>query len=85
MQPAGPVRVGEVDVVGYTWQTLPDPLPPQVRLIGTRRVSGSLVARFALEPPWLLTPAEIGARAVRLLGPGPAGPATLVQAARASG
>jgi mannosyltransferase len=84
-QPAGPVRVEEVDVVGYTWQTPANPLPQGVKLIGTERVNGYLVARFSLGQPWLLTPADIGARAAYLLGPGPAGPATLIQSAHAAG
>ncbi len=84
-QPTGRVGIGEIDVVGYTWQTLANPLPPGVKLIGTERVNGYLVARFSLARPWLLTPDEIGARAVGLLGPGPTAPPVLVQSARAAG
>ncbi len=53
-EPGGPVRVGEVDVVGYRWQTMPRVLPSDVRLIGTRRVNGDLVARFSLAGTWRL-------------------------------
>ncbi len=84
-EPDGPVSVGEVDVIGYRWQTMPTALPADVRLIGTRRVDGYVVARFSLDRPWRLTRAEIGARAPGLLGPGPAGAPVLVQRASLAG
>ena len=84
-EPDGPVSVGEVDVIGYRWQTMPTALPADVRLIGTRRVAGYVVARFSLDRPWRLTRAEIGARAPGLLGPGPAGAPVLVQHAGLAG
>jgi hypothetical protein len=84
-EPNGPVGVGEVDVVGYRWQTMPAALPSGVRLIATRRVDGNVVARFALDRPWQLTRAEIGARASGLLGPGPAGAPVLVQRTSGAG
>jgi mannosyltransferase len=82
-EPTGPVSVGEVDVVGYRWQTMPAVLPANVRLIGTRTVNGYLVARFSIAGGWRATREQIGLRGDRLLGPGPPGPAVLVQSARA--
>jgi mannosyltransferase len=78
-QPTGPVRVGEVDVVGYTWQSLGDPLPHGIRLIASQRVNGYLVDRFSVKPAREAIPSAIGALAPKLLGPGPTGPAVLVQ------
>jgi mannosyltransferase len=75
----GPVAVSEVDVVGSTWQTPGNALPPGTRLIGRKTVDQFLVVRFALNPSWQLTPAQIGARAQLLLAPAPAAPAVLVQ------
>ncbi len=79
------VRVREVDVVGYPWQTMPAVLPANVRLIGTRRAAGYLVARFSLTGGWQLTPGQIADRAATLLAPGTPGAAVLVQSARAAG
>jgi uncharacterized membrane protein len=85
-EPAGPVAVSEVDVVGDPLQTVADPLPADVRSLGTRRVNDDyLVARFSLEAPWHLTPAQIGARAARLLSDSPQGQVVLVQGARLAG
>ncbi|MBV9803146.1 MAG: glycosyltransferase family 39 protein [Solirubrobacterales bacterium] len=86
-QPTGAVGIGEIDVIGYPWQTLASPLPGGVRLIGTRRVGNNyLVARFSLRTPRALTRSEIGTRGVELLGPGtPGGAAVLVQHASTSG
>jgi hypothetical protein len=84
-EPVGTVAVSEVDVVGYVWQAPENPLPADVRLIGTRRAGDSLVARFALASEWRLTPTGIGARAAGLLGPASPGPAVLVQRASATG
>jgi mannosyltransferase len=81
----GEVSVNEVDVVGYAWQTAGNPLPPDVKLIATKRVGDSLLARFSLGRGWRLTPAAIGTRAPGLLGPAPAGPTVLVQSAGTSG
>jgi len=78
-QRAAPVSVGEVDVVGHTWQALARPLPAGVRLIGTRVVDDFLVDRFALAPVRRLTPIQIANLAPQLLGPGTSGPAVLVQ------
>jgi mannosyltransferase len=80
-QPAGPVTVGEVDVVGYTWQVVPDALPPGVKLMASKPVNGYLVTRFALDPARHLSRAAIAALAARLLVPGSSGPAVLVQGA----
>jgi mannosyltransferase len=66
--PVGAVSVGEVDVVGYSWQTLSATLPPGVRLIGSRRVDGFLVARFSVTGGWRATTGEIAGRATGLLG-----------------
>jgi uncharacterized membrane protein len=84
-EPAGPVGVSEVDVVGYPWQTPTNRLPANVRLIATRRVGGSLVARFSLVHEWRLTRTGIAAGASGLLGPSPAGPTVLVQRASTTG
>ena len=78
-EPRGVVRVNEVDVVGYAWQTPGRPLPADVKLIGTKRIGDSLVARFAIAGGWRGTRAAIGTRAPGLLGPAPAGPTVLVQ------
>jgi mannosyltransferase len=80
----GLVRVGEVDVVGYTWQTVGagKPLPRGVTLLGSKRVNGYLVDRFSLDPAWVLTRAAIAARVGALLGPAPTGGAVLVQTPR---
>ncbi len=85
-QPNGPVSIGEIDVVGYPWQTLASPLPSGVRLIGARRVGDYLVARFSLAAPQRLTRSrDRDPRRAALLGPGPAGAAVLVQHASTSG
>ncbi len=78
-QGRGPVTVGEVDVVGSTWQHAAS--RSGARLIATKTVDGYRVARFALASPWRLTPPEIGVRATSLLGPAPASVAVLVQQA----
>jgi len=78
-QSSSPVRIGELDVVGYTWQALADPLPSGVKLIATRRVNGYRVDRFSFSPARVLTPPVIAALAPKLLGPGPPGGAVLVQ------
>ena len=78
-QPSGQVPVDEVDVVGYSWQTLGDGLGSRVRLIGSKRVNDYLVDRFSLASPWRLTPAQIATRAPKLLGPWPQSAAVLVQ------
>jgi mannosyltransferase len=83
-QPAGPVRVGEIDVVGYPWQSLGDPLPRGTRLIASKRVNGYLVDRFSVAPARTAVPSAIGPLAQKLLGPGPTGAAVLVQRAGAS-
>ena len=78
-QPTGSVHVGEVDVVGYTWQSVGDPLPSGVTKLGSKRVNGYLVERFSVKPPWSGTPSEIAATGHTLLVPVPASPAVLVQ------
>jgi mannosyltransferase len=80
--PARAITVGEVDVVGHTWQTLARPFPKGVVLIGTREVNDFLVGRFSLDPARRLTPGQIAALAPALLAPGSQGPAVLVQRAR---
>jgi uncharacterized membrane protein len=84
-EPAGPVSVSEVDVVGYLWQTPADRLPGNVRLITTRRVGDSLVARFSLGRDWRFTRGAIAARGSGLLGPAPSGSTVLVQRASTTG
>jgi uncharacterized membrane protein len=74
-----PVTVGEVDVVGNTYQSAPDRLPAGVRLVASRTVDGFLVDRFVVAPAWRLPPATIGARAAALLAPVTSGPAVLIQ------
>jgi uncharacterized membrane protein len=83
--PAGPVGVTEVDVVGYPWQTPADRLPAKVKLISTRRVGGSLVARFSLLREWRFTRDGIAVRVSGLLAPSPPGPTVLVQRAHTTG
>jgi mannosyltransferase len=83
-QPTGPVHVGEVDVVGYTRQTLRDPLPPGVTKLGGERVNGYLVERFSVDPAWGPNQGAISAGAQKLLVPVPASPAVLIQTAASS-
>ena len=83
--PTGPVTVNEVDLVGYRGQTLADPLPQGVRVLGTRHVDDYLVVRFSLEAPWRLTPSEIGSRAAGLLAYGPPGQVMLQPRPRLAG
>ncbi len=77
--PTGAVRVGEVDVVGYPWQTRARPLPAGVRLISTKPVDDFVVDRFSIDNPEDLSRAEIAARAGSLLAPPVLGAAVLVQ------
>jgi mannosyltransferase len=77
--PEAPVSIGEVDVVGNSFESQANPLPPGIRLIGSRAVNGILVDRFAVAPAWYLTPAQIAVRASALLGPAPPGPAVVLQ------
>jgi len=76
-----PVSIGELDIVGSVWQSTPRTLPRGTRVIASSAVDGYLVRRFALGGSWRAAPAEIAARAARLLGPAPAGAAVLVQRA----
>jgi len=78
--------VGEVDVVGNSWQAPASRLPAGTRLISARTVDGFLVARFAVAPAWQRSLAAIGASAGSLLAPAPvpAHPAVLLQRASAS-
>ena len=78
-QPTGPVAVREVDVIGYPWQELGNPLPPGYKLIASKRVNDYVVDRFSVAERLDLTPTEIGAVAPKLLGPGPSSAAVLVQ------
>jgi hypothetical protein len=83
-QPTGPVTVHEVDVVGYPWQELGNPLPAGYKLTASKRVNDYVVDRFSVSPGLDLTPAAIGAIAPKLLGPGPSAAAVLVQQASSS-
>lgn len=78
-QPSAAISVDEVDVVGYSWQAVPDRLPAGVRLIASRRVDDYLVDRFAIAGKWRLTPVQIAIRAPTLLGPWAQSSASLVQ------
>ena len=71
--------VGEIDVIGHSWQAVGRPLPAGVRLIGTKAVEDFLVARFATQPARRLSTAQIGAAAPSLLGPAGAAGVVLVQ------
>ncbi|MGH2885106.1 MAG: hypothetical protein ACRDPA_20780 [Solirubrobacteraceae bacterium] len=75
----GAVTVGEVDVVGYRWQTLGRPLPAGARLISTKTVDDFVVDRFLLGSSRTLTRAQVAATAGSLLGPPVVGAAVLVQ------
>jgi mannosyltransferase len=83
--PAGAVSVTEVDVVGYVWQAAASPLPPDIKLIATRRVGDSMIARFSLAHGWRLTRTGIASRASGMFGPGASAPSVLVQRASATG
>ena len=79
-QPSGvPVRVDELDVVGWSWRSVTAHLAPGTRLIGTRIVNQFLVARFALASPAQLPPAAISAQAASLIGAPSPGVAVLLQ------
>jgi hypothetical protein len=78
-QPQGVVTVGEVDVVGSTWQARPASLPPGIRMVGRRVVDGFLVDRFAVDPAWRLAPSAIALRGLPLLTPAPPDAAVLLQ------
>jgi hypothetical protein len=73
------VTVDEVDVVGSPWHAPAKPLASGATLAASREVAGYLVDRFALQHAWVLTPAEIGARAGTLLAPAAPAAAVLVQ------
>ena len=75
---AGPVSVGEVDVVANAYSTPSARLPAGVRRVSATTVGGFLVLRYAVSPGWRLTPAAIGQRASALV-PGAAAPAVLIQ------
>jgi hypothetical protein len=77
---AGPVTISELDIVGNTAETL-SRMPAGVRLISSRAVDNYRVVRLALDTPWHTDGAEIGARALTLLGPAPPGPAVMIQRA----
>jgi len=84
-QPAsGSATVGEVDVVGYRWQTLGRPLPAGARLISSKAVNDYVVDRFSIDPSRSLTRAQIATTAGSLLTPGVVGAAVLVQNAAAA-
>jgi hypothetical protein len=83
--PARPVAVGEVDVVGYPLQRVADRLPEGVRLLSTTRVDDFLVFRFSVARPEPLTADQIGSRAERLLANGPPGQVVLLQSSRMAG
>ncbi len=74
-----PVSVNEVDVVGSIFQTTAHPLPSGVTLLARRTLDEFVVERFLINPAWRLPPAAIGQRGSQLVGPGPPGPAVLVQ------
>jgi hypothetical protein len=83
--PAAPVAVSEVDVVGYPLQTVADRLPAGVRLLSTRRVEDFLIFRFSIERPQPMPADQIGSRAERLLANGPPGQVVLLQSSRSAG
>jgi len=75
----GAVTVGEVDVVGYRWQTLGRPLPAGAGLISAKAVDDFVVDRFSIGRSRSLTRAQIAATAGSLLGPPVVGSAVLIQ------
>ncbi len=77
----GAVTVGEVDVVGYVWQTL-GRLPAGLQLISSKTVNDYVVDRFSVAPAWTLSRQAIAQRAATLVVPATAGPAVLVQSPR---
>jgi mannosyltransferase len=80
--PAGPVTVGEVDVVGHRWQTLATALPVGTRLVSSRTVDDFLVDRFSIARARPLSQRQITAIAGQLLTPPVPGAAVLVQSPR---
>jgi hypothetical protein len=74
-----PVALGEVDVVGSTFQSIPRRLPAGVRLIDSKSVGGYQVARFSVPAAWRLDAGQLVARAGSLLGPPELEPAVLIQ------
>jgi hypothetical protein len=74
---AGPVSVGEVDIVANAYSTPTSNLPSGVRRISTSTVGTFLVARYAVTN-WRGTVATLGQRAGALV-PGGAQPAVIIQ------
>jgi mannosyltransferase len=74
--------IHELDIVGSSWQTRAQRLPRGVSLISSRVLDEFVVERFRISPAWRLTLGAIAARASRMLGPAPPGPAVLIQAPR---
>lgn len=72
-------RLGEVDLIGSSWQDVSPTLPPGARLLSRRSFDGILVARFVLAPVWSLTPAALAGRAAGLLTPARPAPTVLIQ------
>ena len=83
--PVGPVSVDEVDVVGYPWQTMAVRCRGGVKLIATKRVNDSLVARFSIADGWRFTAGQVAIHGGRLLGPAPQGAACSCRARRTAG
>ncbi len=77
-QDAGPVSVGEVDVVSGAFPQ-PVSLPAGVTLRTRRVIEGLVVRRFSLTVPWRLSAAQISARTGALLSPAPVDAAVLIQ------
>lgn len=79
MSGAPPATVGELDVVGNTFQSVARPLPRGVRLISSHDVGGYRVLRFALAPHRTATHQGFAALAGRLLQWPPGSGATLIE------
>jgi mannosyltransferase len=74
--PAAQPAVSEIDVVGSPYQTTARPLPPGLRLTGSRVVARYLVDRFSVAPGNTVSPAAMAA----LLTPAPPTASVLIQA-----
>jgi hypothetical protein len=68
--PPGPVRIGELDIVGSAGDTL-GRIPRGFLRLGARTVDGYEVVRLRVPPGWRATAPAIYQRAAGLLGPAP--------------
>jgi hypothetical protein len=75
-----PVKIGELDIVGNTGETLARPLPAGIHLVSSTVIDDLVVVRLSLTGAGATSPSALAARAESLLGPTPGGePAVLLE------